>query len=426
MNYLQTIDYLYSRLPMYQRDGSKAFKKDLTNTLALCQQLDNPHQKFKSVHIAGTNGKGSSAHMIASILQTAGYKVGLYTSPHLHSFTERIRINGIPIGKEEVADFVSRIKPAIEQVEPSFFEITVAMAFDYFAQSKVDIAIIEVGLGGRLDSTNVITPLVSLITNISYDHKDMLGESLEEIAAEKAGIIKPSVPVVIGQKQEEIAHVFQQKAVENHSEMFFASAEWQLSGGPTSYLVERAADARKLELALPISADYMALNLLGVIMVIELLGKVGFPVNDDQTITGIGKVFTNTGLKGRWQELGDKPKIVCDIGHNEAGIQSVLRNLKTYDFNRLHIVWGMVKEKETGNILALLPRNASYYFCTPKIPRALEAELLSIEAEKQGIDDRQVVDDVNDAIQAAKENADEADLIFIGGSTFVVAEIKGL
>lgn len=420
-DYPATLRYLYEVLPVFQRVGAVAYKADLTNTLLLCEELGNPQHKFKSVHIAGTNGKGSSSHMIAAILQSAGYKTGLYTSPHLKDFTERIRINGKEIDQASVVDFVHRMKPAIEKIEPSFFEITVAMAFDYFAKEQVDIAVIEVGLGGRLDSTNVIIPLVSLITNISYDHKDLLGNTLQAIAAEKAGIIKPHVPAVVSEYQREVMSVFTDKAQKENTTVEVASLRFRLE---EKNIYEGDA-IRFAEVNPELKGGYQTKNIPGVLLTIEKLQQRGFVISDDPIRQGIEHVSTLTGLKGRWQKLGEHPLVICDTGHNEAGIREVVKQINTLSFNQLHMVVGMVKDKDISSVLQLLPQNALYYFCQAKIPRAMEAAELSQRAAKAGLKG-EVIADVNEAIAKAKEAAKADDLIFIGGSTFVVAEIEGL
>jgi len=410
MNYQQTIDFLFSSLPMYQRQGSIAFKKDLTNTISLCQHLDNPHFKFKCVHVAGTNGKGSSSHYLASVLQVAGFKTGLYTSPHLKNFSERIRINGKEISEEKVIEFVRLIKPLIEEINPSFFEITVAMAFWIFAISKVDIAIIETGLGGRLDSTNVIIPEVSLITNIGYDHQDMLGSTVQEIAAEKAGIIKQNVPVVIGSRNPEVDFVFNNKANETSSKIIYAA--------PT---IVRDADLHQLD----ITPAYQLENLPGIIATLQVLYDKGFQTSKEDLIEGIKTVKERTGLKGRWQILQKSPFVVCDVAHNENGIELILKELSTYSFERLFVVLGMVKEKNAMGILSMFPKDAHYILCEPKIPRAAKASDIYTNAIELGFS-AEVVEDVNRAVAKACELASINDFIYVGGSTFVVAELDNL
>lgn len=423
-SYQQTLDYLYQSLPMFQRVGAVAYKKDLVNTLTLCKTLGNPHTKFKSIHIAGTNGKGSSSHMLAAILQSAGYKTGLYTSPHLKNFTERIKVNGHEITRQFVVDFVNRIQSDLEKTSPSFFETTVAMAFDYFANEKVEVAVIEVGLGGRLDSTNVITPEISLITNISWDHADLLGDTLPKIAAEKAGIIKPGVPVVISERQPPVQSVFENKANEMHSAITFASNHYDIASlGQGRFSVQHQNN--RMEVELELKGSYQQKNLAGVLAVTDEIRKLGFEISEQNITEGLKKTVTLTGLKGRWQKLGENPWVVCDTGHNEAGIREVLNQIAQQKFNQLHIVWGMVKDKDPGRILKLLPANARYYFCEAKIPRALPADMLKEKAAGYGLVGESV-QDVNEAIARARQRASSKDLIFIGGSTFVVAEIENL
>lgn len=409
---------------MFQRVGAVAYKKDLTNTLQLCEVLGNPQRKFKSVHIAGTNGKGSSSHMLAAILQTAGYKTGLYTSPHLREFTERIRVQGKEIDQEFVIDFVERISPAIERIQPSFFEITVAMAFDYFAKERVDIAVIETGLGGRLDSTNVITPLVSLITNISWDHKDLLGDTLQKIAFEKAGIIKQGVPVVVSENQPDVHEVFESKARECTSNLVFASDLYQVNR-ITSGTYEVINDRESYTYELDLLGHYQAKNIKGVLAVVDELRRQGLGISNDHIALGLKNTTSLTGLKGRWQKIGDKPLTICDTGHNEAGIKEILSQIKEIRFNKLHWVLGMVKDKDVSTILHLLPKEASYYFCQASIPRAMPATELQVKALEAGLKGVAITN-VNAAISKARANSTPADLILIGGSTFVVAEIENL
>jgi len=423
-SYQATLDYLYSRLPMFQRIGAAAYKEDLTNTIALCDALGNPERSFKTVHVAGTNGKGSSSHMLAAILQSAGYKTGLYTSPHLKDFTERIKINGQEVPKSFVIDFVERIKPSIEKIEPSFFETTVAMAFDYFRKEKVDVAVIEVGLGGRLDSTNVITPEVSLITNISWDHADLLGDTLQRIAGEKAGIIKPGVPVVISERQQDVASVFIDKAEKENSPLTFASDHFTvdpLGDGEFAVVHHSVNETYELEL----KGAYQQKNLAGVLATVEELKKKGFVISTESISNGLKRTIQLTQLKGRWQKLNDQPLMVCDTGHNEAGIGEVMQQIRHQKFEKLHIVWGMVKDKSPDRVLALLPKDATYYFCQAKIPRALPAAELEAKAKQFGLYGV-VIDDVNKAIEEARKKALPNDMIFIGGSTFVVADIDNL
>lgn len=424
-DYQLTLTYLYQNLPIFQRVGSAAYKADLTNTLALCEILGNPQKKFKSIHVAGTNGKGSTSHMLASVLQSAGYKTGLYTSPHLKDFTERIKINGEDIDHSYVIDFVNRIKPHIEVIQPSFFEITVAMAFDYYASQQIDVAVIEVGLGGRLDSTNVITPVLSVITNISFDHKDILGDTLEKIASEKAGIIKDEVPVVVSQRQHELSKVFIDKAKEHNAEITFASDEFQITQSDTLFEVTKNEALYISALSLPLKGNYQTKNLAGVLKSIEILNQNGFKITPEQLRSGLEKTVAQTGLKGRWQHLGTKPLIICDTGHNADGVQEIVTQINQQKFNKLFIVWGMVKDKEPDHVLSLLPKHAQYYFCQAPIPRAMDADELKQTAERFGLTG-EVVKDVNQAIGKAKALAENDDFIFIGGSTFVVAEIDNL
>lgn len=423
--YQEAVQYLYDNLPMFQRVGAAAFKKDLTNTLRLCHALGDPHTKFRSIHIAGTNGKGSTSNMLASVLQEAGYKTGLYTSPHLKSFTERIKVNGSDVSQQFVVDFVNKIRPVVSDIQPSFFEITVAMAFDYFALQQVDVAVIEVGLGGRLDSTNVITPLISVITNIGWDHKDLLGDTLPKIAAEKAGIIKKNIPVVVSERQPDVESVFIKQAEEKQAELFFAADEYQVTAAPASTLrVARHGSTIFEALRLPLTGLYQQKNLPGVLKTIDLL-REHFTITQDQLRAGLENVVVNTSFKGRWQKLRDKPLMICDTGHNVDGIREIIRQLDTIAFRQLHIVFGVVKDKDVTDILALLPKRATYYFCQAQIPRAMEAAVLAEKAQHAGLRG-EVIPDVNEAKRKALKNASQDDLIFIGGSTFVVAEIEEL
>lgn len=408
MNYKEVLDFLYTQLPMYQRVGKVAFKKDLTNTLALSDRLDNPHKRFRSIHVAGTNGKGSTAHMLASILQSSGYKVGLYTSPHLRSFRERIRVNGEQVSENFVIDFVQRIKPAIEEISPSFFEITVVMAFEYFAQQQVDIAVVETGLGGRLDSTNVITPVLSVITSISLDHQDMLGDTLELIAAEKAGIIKEKIPVVVGKLPAEAHEVISRIAEERHSPCL----------GPKSIV-------GSVNFESDVSPEVLRLNLGTVLQSIDVLKKSGWNVSSDQIESGLKHLARQTGLKGRWQRLRSKPLTYCDVGHNEEAVDWLMERINEIEYRKLHIVWGAVEDKLVDKIFSLLKKEADYYFCAANVPRAMPVEKLAAKARDRGLIG-QVFDSVDHAYEAALKQAGPDDLIFVGGSTFVVAELKDL
>jgi len=427
--YEATLQFLYDNLPMFQRIGVAALKNDLTNTVRLCDALQHPEKKFKSIHIAGTNGKGSTSHMLASVLQSAGYKTGLYTSPHLKDFTERIRIDGVEISRTFIVDFVNRIRPVIEEIQPSFFEITVAMAFDYFASENIDVAVIEVGLGGRLDATNVITPELCIITNIGWDHKDLLGDTLEKIAGEKAGIIKPKIPVVISERQKAVGHVFEHHGIHLDAPVFFASDQFNVIQHESDghILINVYKDGVQLfkNLKLPLQGYYQRKNLPGVLMSVELLRGVGWEISDSAMMTGLESVVAQTGIKGRWQILGQNPLKVCDTGHNMDGLQEVVNQISAQSFNKLHIVLGMVKDKDITEVLKLFPRDAAYYFCQAKIPRALDASLLAGQAKTLGINGL-IIPDINEAIREADRNAMADDMIFIGGSTFVVAEIENL
>ena len=427
MNYQQTLDYLYSKLPMFTRVGAVAIKKDLHNTLAMCTALGNPQNQFKSIHIGGTNGKGSTSHMLAAILQQAGYKTGLYTSPHLKDFRERIKINGKMVPKSFVTNFVARQRELISTIEPSFFEVTVAMAFDYFAKEKVDIAIIEVGLGGRLDSTNIIVPELSVITNISLDHTNILGDTLPEIAFEKAGIIKAHIPVVIGEKQAETASVFIEKAKSTNSAISFAGSQLNLKDQQQNgiYLQIDIYQGEQLifpKLTLDLTGTYQLKNILTVIESVMQLRKQGFNISDESIYTAAKNVKKLTGLQGRWQTLSRSPLVICDTGHNKAGISEVLQNIRNTPHQKLHFVIGMVKDKDIDGVLTLLPADAIYYFCNPNLERALPAEELAQKAKLFGLNGN-IFKNVADALKNAKNDADKDDLIFVGGSTFVVAEI---
>ncbi|TVZ55517.1 dihydrofolate synthase/folylpolyglutamate synthase [Lutibacter sp. Hel_I_33_5] len=401
MIYKETLDWMFSQLPMYQREGKSAFKKDLTNSIAFSKELGFPERKFKTIHVGGTNGKGSTSHMIASILQEAGYNVGLYTSPHLKNFTERIRINGKEISKRKVSSFITKHKTFLEKQQLSFFEMTVGMAFDFFEKEKVDIAIIEVGLGGRLDSTNIITPEVSVITNIGLDHTHMLGDTLPEIAYEKAGIIKDNIPVVIGEKQDEVKAVFLKKAEKKKSELVFASD------------IKHVYETDLL-------GDYQKANSKTVVSAIKQLK--GFEVSQDDIKKGLLNVVKNTNLKGRWQVLQEKPKVICDTAHNKEGLNIVLNQLKKEKHVKLHIVLGVVSDKDLESILTLFPKDADYYYCKPKIPRGMSEVLLKEKGAFYNLKGKKY-SSVKKAYKKALLNANQQDIIYIGGSTFVVAEV---
>lgn len=429
MTYQETLDYLFNALPMFQRIGVAAYRNDLNNTLAFCSYLGNPERNLKCVHVAGTNGKGSTSHALCSVLMEAGYKVGLYTSPHLKSFTERIKINGLDIPEKDVVEFVADTKNFLEELKPSFFEMTVGMAFWYFAKEKVDIAVIEVGMGGRLDSTNVIIPEVSVITNIGFDHMQFLGNTLPLIAGEKAGIIKPNVPVVISQKQHETFSVFRKKAEETHAPIYFAEDFIKVkrsglnSSGKRSFEISDEGNEYAIEIDL--HGNYQEKNLAGILQTIKILKLLKWKIGDAAVKNGLSKIVSNTGLKGRWQILGENPFIVCDTGHNEDGIRLIVEQINELDFERLFMVIGMVNDKDISKVLSILPKNAWYIFCQATIPRAMDAEELAKKAFEAGLKG-EIIRDVNLAIEKAENLASKEDLIFIGGSTFVVAEINDL
>ncbi|MDA9344882.1 bifunctional folylpolyglutamate synthase/dihydrofolate synthase [Flavobacteriales bacterium] len=402
MNYSETIEYLFQRLPIYQRTGVSAYKSDIGNIVEASAILGNPHLNFKSVHIAGTNGKGSTSHMINSVLQESGYKVGLYTSPHLKDFRERIRINEKIISKKTVVDFIEKYKTTFEEIDMSFFEMTVAMAFHHFSEEKVDIAIIECGLGGRLDSTNIIQPLVSVITNIGIDHTTLLGNTIEEIAKEKAGIIKQETPIIIGRNQKECRTIFINKAREHNSEIYFCEGE-------SSYHTD-------------LKGNYQNENKRTAVFSLNELQKKGFKIKKKDIREGLLNVTENTSLFGRWQILNESPLTICDTAHNEDGIKEIVKQLNTIDYNELHFVLGTVNDKSIEKILSLLPKSAKYYFCQAEIPRALDKNELRKLSEKNKLFG-EVYTSVSDAYNQAKKNAKINDCIYIGGSTFVVAEI---
>ena len=403
-NYSQTVEWMFQQLPMYQRIGADAFKKNLTNIKGFSEKLGNPHLNFKAIHVAGTNGKGSTSHMLASVLQEAGYKVGLYTSPHLKDFRERIRIDGKEIPEDSVVNFIDKNRSFLEDYKLSFFEMTVGMAFDYFSREKVDIAVIEVGLGGRLDSTNIITPILSVITNIGKDHVQMLGDTLEEIAFEKAGIIKPGVPVVIGENQAETKVVFNETAKRLNSEIVFAE-DLDLE----NYLSD-------------LTGDYQAKNIQTAVTAIRKLNKIKFNISEESIYNGLLKVKENTGLRGRWDILQTNPKVICDTAHNAEGLVYVLKQLLKEDFQNLHIVLGVVNDKDLGSILPLFPKKATYYFCKPNVPRGMDQFELQKKCLASGLLGESY-SSVIAAFDSALKKSTMQDLIFIGGSNFVVAEV---
>ncbi|MCD4747621.1 MAG: bifunctional folylpolyglutamate synthase/dihydrofolate synthase [Bacteroidales bacterium] len=430
MNFQQTLNYLYSQLPMFQRIGVAAYKNNLDNTIALCNLLKNPQNNFKSIHIAGTNGKGSTSHLIASILQTKGLKIGLYTSPHLKDFRERIRINGKKIPKKFVTSFVNEYKNDFEKINPSFFEMTFGMAIKYFADEKIDLAIMETGMGGRLDSTNIINPVVSVITNISFDHTQFLGNTLEKIAIEKAGIIKPCTPVIIGETQNNLKHIFINKAEKQNAPIYFADSYFKAlnikyTNNRISKLCMDIFSNNKLylkNLNSSLTGLYQYKNIITSLQIIKILNKTAYNINKTQIKKGIGNVVKQTGISGRWQIISNSPLTICDTAHNADGIKEVVNQIKTIPYKNLHFVLGMVNDKNINNILRLLPQSATYYFCKADIPRGLDQGVL---AEKANIADLkgEIYPSVNNALANARNNAEKNDLVFIGGSSFVVAEV---
>ena len=420
MDYHETIDFLYSQLPMFQRQGAAAYKADLKNTLALCSLLRNPELTFPSIHIAGTNGKGSTANMIASTFQQAGYKTGLYTSPHLTDFRERIRINGQMITQSAVVDFVAKYGPEFAKIAPSFFEITFAMAMYYFRQQKVDIAVVETGMGGRLDSTNVIKSILSIITNIGLDHTQYLGDTLEKIAFEKAGIIKKNIPVLIGERQRETTVVFNQKAAEQKATISWAEDSVGVDLESTIYKVYVEEDLWA-KIDFPIKSIYQKKNLQTAIAALLLLQK-DWKLSKEIIIKGLFNILKNTHFEGRWQQLMSKPRVIVDTGHNVEGLTYTMSQLRTMSCDKLHFVIGMVNDKAIDKILSLLPKYAEYYFCEADIPRALNKDILKEEADKQALKG-EVYNSVYEAFEASIRNANANDIVFVGGSTFIVAEV---
>lgn len=426
LTYPQTLAFLFEQLPMFQRVGPMAFKKDLTNIRALCEALGQPQEELRSIHIAGTNGKGSTAHMLAAVLQAAGLKVGLYTSPHYRDFRERIKVNGALMPEQVVVDFVEQHKGLFQAIQPSFFEITVAMAFDYFAREKVDWAIVEVGMGGRLDSTNILMPELCVITNISYDHMQFLGDTLPEIAGEKAGIIKPGIPVVISETQEETRNVFLEKAKKEGAPIVFADQHYearlvQLGFEVTHHNIYKDGALHLEKLELNAYGEYQRKNVQAVLQAVEWL-QPRQPVSEANLRTGLRELRARTRFIGRWQVLGKKPLVLCDSAHNEAGISLAMLELYRLSYERLHIVYGMVNDKDPEKVLRLLPKEATFYFARPDIPRGLETEVLRKVAQRVGLKGESF-GSVAEALQAAKSKACAEDLIYVGGSIFVVAEV---
>ena len=435
MRYQETIDYLYSRLPMFSRIGAAAIKPNLDNTIAICAFLGHPEKKIKTIHIAGTNGKGSTSHMLASIFQEAGYKTGLYTSPHLYDFRERIKVNGQMCSQDFVIDFTNKIKPCIEKIEPSFFEITVGMAFEYFAQEKVDIAIIETGLGGRLDSTNVIEPELSIITNIGFDHMALLGNTLESIASEKAGIIKKETAVVIGASDIATKKVFEDKASKENAPIYFAEDfiefksfqnNWQNAlfefNQPLIHLLDAPLFPKNFTVECDLPAKYQAKNLKAVLVATQLLSTMGWKLTANKVMKALSQIKKNNGLMGRWECIQDRPRVILDVAHNEHGVHALLEQLASLTYQQLHIVTGMVKDKDVQSVLKLLPKNALYYFTQSHIPRALPVHELADQAAVIGLNG-QSFEDVNLALKEAIKNANQQDLILVIGSVFLVAEV---
>ena len=427
MNYQQTLDYLYSQLPMFSRIGSAAYKTDLHNTIALCNSIGNPQQKYKTIHVAGTNGKGSTSHMLAAILQQAGYKTGLYTSPHIHDFRERVRVNGEMISEKFVVDFTEKTKAITKEIEPSFFEMTVAMAFEYFAEQQVDFAVIETGLGGLLDSTNIITPILSVITNIGYDHQNILGNTLEEIATQKAGIIKENIPIVIGETLPETKPIFIETASSKNAIIHFAEENFIISyidseGELLLCNVQDIAENVTEKFRCGLSGIYQAKNICTVLAAVKELRKLDINISETELHNGIEKVKELTGLRGRWEILQQHPTIIADVAHNKDGIKQVIDQLiTTHLTTQLHFVLGFVRDKDVEDVLKLFPDNAKYYFTNAHIPRALVNTDLQEKAAKAGLVG-ECFETVDDAINAAKKVAAATDVIMICGSFFIIAE----
>lgn len=428
-SYTETVSYLYNRLPLFSRTGADAYKKDLHNIRELCTRLRDPHHSFRTIHVAGTNGKGSTSHMLAAILQEAGYKTGLYTSPHLQDFRERIRINGQMIPEEVVVKFTQKTMSWYDEIDPSFFEITVAMAFDYFAQEQVDVAVIEVGLGGRLDSTNIITPELSVITNIGWDHMQILGDTLEKIASEKAGIIKSEIPVVVGETHPLTEYVFRQKAMQENSPIIFADQlisveNWSYTAAHQLDLTLSEIDSNNhIQLSLDLPGVYQLKNARTVWQAVKNLRNLGWSIEDGAVQKGLARTRQLTGLGGRWEVIYKDPVVVLDVGHNEDGIQQILEQLKAVTYHQLHLIIGMVKDKDVQRVLALLPTNAMYYFTQAAIPRALPAtELATIASTFNLVGE--IYPDVNAALEKARNAATKKDLILVCGSVFLVGEVK--
>jgi dihydrofolate synthase/folylpolyglutamate synthase len=433
MNYQEATEYLLNRLPMFQKVGGAAFKAGLERITELCKVLGNPQHQYKTIHIAGTNGKGSCSHFLASILQESGYKTGLTTSPHLQSFTERIRINGQEIEKESFVHFIEKYKQVIEEVEASFFEATIAMAFWYFAEKQVDVAVIETGLGGRLDATNIISPEVCLITNIGFDHQQFLGNTLPLIASEKAGIIKKEIPVVISEHNSETKQVFLEKASQENAPIYFASEDYEVEQATaTPHGLQVTINKKRKngrgytrQYVSGLLGRYQLKNILGVLSVVDILREKQWIIGEQPLQKGLANVVKNTNLKGRWQILQQKPLVVADTAHNSHGIKEVVEQLKSTPHQQLHLVLGFMKDKEIDNILPLYPQEAIFYFCKPNLPRAMETAVLEEKAKMLNLQ-YYIVPEVNEALAYALQKAQNEDIVLVGGSTFVVAEIKNL
>lgn len=430
MTYEETLQYLYEQLPMFSKIGIAAYKKDLANTIKLTEALNNPQKKFKTIHIAGTNGKGSVSHMLAAILQTAGYKTGLYTSPHLKDFRERIKVNGEMCSKDFIVDFTKRMKSPIKNFEPSFFEITVAMAFDYFVQQKVDVGIIETGLGGRLDSTNIILPVLSVITNIGWDHMNILGDTLEKIAFEKAGIIKPNVPVVIGEALEETKLIFDECAEEKNAPIIYAQKNFYVQDFDYEHtqLKCEVVDKRKNEhhlYYLDLPGVYQTKNIVTVLEAVHQLQLQEWKIKKQHIDSALKKVKRLTGLHGRWEKIKDNPTVIVDVAHNLNGIQQLMEQLELASYNELHIITGFVKDKDVSNILTLFPKTANYYFTKAQMPRAMNENQLMDLANQNGLEGKSYAD-VNTALREALTHASKDDLILICGSVFLIGELNYL
>lgn len=428
MDYAQTLNFIFTKLPMFSRIGAAAYKKDLTNIITLCEALGNPQNEFKTIHVAGTNGKGSVCHSIAAILQTAGYKTGLHTSPHLKDFRERIKINGLMCSENFVISFIQKINPLIDVIEPSFFEISVAMAFEYFALEKVDVAVIETGLGGRLDSTNIINPIISIITNIGYDHMNMLGNTLPEIAFEKAGIIKQNTPVIIGEVLQETKSVFEKISIERNANISYAQNQYFVSG------VEQKDNKLKVDLIntnvnkeetyiLDLPGIYQVKNLITTLTAIRELQKLGFDLNNNNVHQAMQNIIKIAGLHGRWEKIHDNPSVILDVAHNVDGIKQLVAQVELCQYRQLYIITGMVRDKEVEKVLSLMPKKAIYYFTQANIPRALSAWELAEKAANAGIPG-EVINNVNEALNKVLSIANKEDMILICGSIFLVGEVK--